>query len=91
MFAVLTHALIGAPLADNARDKLAAREHEFLTGDFSYRALQARGMRLSAPDFIGIQAWRARLRQKWARFLNNRRGAFARPLDHHHNHKSSEN
>jgi amidase len=34
----------------------------------SHRALQARGMRLSTPDFIGIQARRARLRQEWARF-----------------------
>jgi amidase len=50
---------------------LAAREHDFLTGVFSYRALQARGMRLSAPDFIGIQAWRARLRQEWARFFDH--------------------
>jgi hypothetical protein len=56
IFAVLTHALIGAGLPDNTRDKLAAREHDFLTGDLSHRALQARGMRLSTPDFIGIQA-----------------------------------
>ncbi len=69
VFAVLTHALIGAGLPDKARDKLAAREHDFLTGDLSHRALQARGMRLSTPDFIGIQARRARLRQEWARFF----------------------
>jgi amidase len=56
VFAVLTHALIGAGLPDKARDKLAAREHDFLTSDLSHRALQARGMRLSTPDFIGIQA-----------------------------------
>ncbi len=62
VFAVLVHALIGAGLPDNARDKLAAREHDFLTGDLSHRALQARGMRLSTPDFIGIQARRQRLR-----------------------------
>jgi len=71
VFAVLTHAFIGAGLPDNARDKLAAREHDFLTGDLSHRALQARGMRLSTPDFLGIQARRARLRQEWARFFEH--------------------
>ncbi|MGH6813650.1 MAG: amidase [Methylocella sp.] len=71
VFAVLTHALIGAGLPDKARDKLAAREHDFLTGDLSHRALQARGMRLSTPDFIGIQARRARLCQEWARFFEH--------------------
>jgi amidase len=54
--------LTGAGLPDKARDKLAATEHDFLTGDLSHRALQARGMRLSMPDLIGIQARRARLR-----------------------------
>jgi hypothetical protein len=34
-----------------------------LTGDLSHRALQARGMRLSTPDYIGIQARRQRLRR----------------------------
>jgi amidase len=62
VFAILTHALIGASLPDKTRDKLAAREHYFLTGDLSHRALQARGMRLSTPNFIGIQTRRARLR-----------------------------
>jgi amidase len=50
---------------------LAAREHDFLTGDPSHRALQARGMRLRTPDFIGIQARRQRLRQEWARFFEH--------------------
>jgi amidase len=54
-----------------ARDKLAAGEHDFLTGDLSHHALQALGMRLSTPDFIGIQARRARLRQGWARFFEH--------------------
>ena len=49
VFAVLIHALIGASLPDKARDKLAAREHNFLTGGLSHRALQARGMRQSTP------------------------------------------
>ena len=71
VFAILTHAFIGAGLPDKARDKLAAREHDFLTGDLSHRALQARGMRLSTPDFIGIQARRARLRQERARFFEH--------------------
>jgi amidase len=71
VFAVLTHALIGAGLPDKARDKLAAREHDFLTGDLSHRALQARGMRLSTPDFIGIQERRQRLRREWARFFEH--------------------
>jgi len=71
VFAVLTHALIGAGLPDKVRDKLTAREHDFLTGDLSHRALQARGMRLSTPDFIGIQARRARLRREWARFFQH--------------------
>jgi amidase len=71
VFAVLTHALIGAGLPDKARDKLAARKHDFLTGDLSHRALQARGMRLSTPDYIGIQARRQRLRREWARFFEH--------------------
>jgi amidase len=71
VFAVLTHALIGAGLPDKARDKLAAREHDFLTGDPSHRAPQARGMRLRTPDFVGIQARRQRLRQEWARFFEH--------------------
>ncbi|MFZ0496840.1 MAG: amidase [Methylocella sp.] len=69
--AVLTHALIGAGLPDKARDKLAAREHDSSAGDLSHRALQARGMRLSTPDFLGIQARRQRLRQEWARFFEH--------------------
>ena len=62
VFAVLTHALIGVGLPDKARDKLAAREHDFLTGDLLRRVPQARGMRPSPPDFSGIQARRQRLR-----------------------------
>jgi amidase len=70
-FAVLTHALIGAGLPEKARDKLAAREHDFSTGDLSHRALQARGMRLSTPDLIGIQARRQHLRQEWAPYFEH--------------------
>jgi Asp-tRNA(Asn)/Glu-tRNA(Gln) amidotransferase A subunit family amidase len=77
VFAVLTHALIGAGLPDKTRDKLAASEHDFLTGDLSHRALQARGMRLSTPDFIGIQARRERFR--WRGFSNILTWCFARP------------
>jgi hypothetical protein len=53
-------------LPDKARDKLAAREHDFLTSDLSHRALQARGMGLSTPDFM-----RQCLRQEWARFFEH--------------------
>jgi amidase len=45
---------------------LAAREHDFLTSDLSHRALQARGMGLSTPDFM-----RQCLRQEWARFFEH--------------------
>jgi Asp-tRNA(Asn)/Glu-tRNA(Gln) amidotransferase A subunit family amidase len=47
-------------------DKLAAREHDFLTSDLCHRALQARGMGLSTPDFM-----RQCLRQEWARFFEH--------------------
>ena len=51
IFAVLTHALIGAGLPDKARDKLAAREHDFLTGDlFPPRSASAR----DAPKHTGF-------------------------------------
>ncbi len=67
--AVLVHALIGVGLPEKIRERLAAKEHDFLPGDLSHRALQARGMRLAAPDFIDIQARRQRLHQAWARFF----------------------
>jgi amidase len=71
VFAILADALIGAGLPDWACDKLAAREHDFLSSDLSDRAPQARGMRSSTPDFIGIQARRARLRREWSRFFQH--------------------
>ena len=67
--AVLVHALIGVGLPEKIRERLAAKDHDFLTGDLSHRALQARGMRLSTPDFIDIQARRQRLQKEWARFF----------------------
>jgi amidase len=69
--AVLVHALIGIGLPEKIRERLAAREHDFLTGDLSHRALQARGMRLTTPDFIDIQARRQRLHEAWARFFEH--------------------
>jgi amidase len=69
--AVLVHALIGIGLPEKARERLAAREHDFLNGDLSHRALQARGMRLAASDFIDIQARRQRLHAAWARFFED--------------------
>ncbi|HUI21169.1 MAG TPA: amidase family protein [Methylocella sp.] len=67
--AVLVHALIGIGLPEKTRERLAAREHVFLKGDLSHRALQARGMRLTGPDFLAIQARRQGLREAWARFF----------------------
>jgi len=67
--AVLVHALIGAGLPETIRERLAAREQDFLAGDLSHRALQARGMRMASPDFIDIQARRQSLLANWARFF----------------------
>jgi amidase len=67
--AVLVHALIGVGLPEKTRERLAAREHNFASGDLSHRALQARGMRLDTPDFLEIQGRRQRLREAWARFF----------------------
>jgi len=50
VFAVLTHALIGAGLPDKVRDKLTALEHRFFDLDLSHRALQAR----DAPEHAGF-------------------------------------
>jgi amidase len=61
--------IIGLP--EKTRDRLAAREHDFLNGDLSHRALQARGMRLATSDFIDIQARRQRLHAAWARFFED--------------------
>jgi amidase len=67
--AVLVHALIGLGLPEKIRERLANREHDFLTGDLSHRAVQARGMRLDTQDFIGIEERRRRLQGEWARFF----------------------
>jgi amidase len=67
--AVIIHALMGIGLPENTRERLAAREHDFLIGDLSHRALQARGMRLETPDIINLQARRQRLQEAWARFF----------------------
>jgi amidase len=69
--AVLLYALIGIGLPEKTRERLAAREHDFLNGDLSHRALQARGMRLATSDFIDIQARRQRLHAAWARFFED--------------------
>jgi hypothetical protein len=59
--------------------QLAAREHDFLTSDLSHRALQARGMGLSTPDFM-----RQCLRGVGTVFRAHRRGALlARPHETH--------
>jgi amidase len=69
--AILVHALIGIGLPEKIREKLADREHVFLTSDLSHRALQARGMRLDMQDFINIEARRRRLHGEWARFFES--------------------
>jgi amidase len=69
--AVLVHALIGIGLPEKARERLADRDHDFLKGDLSHRALQARGMRLATQDFIDIQSRRQRLDEAWERFFEN--------------------
>jgi hypothetical protein len=65
VIAVLTHALSGAT---NCPPNTIFCPAIF---DLSHRALQARGMRLSTPNFIGIQARLARLRRLWARFFEH--------------------
>jgi amidase len=67
----LTHAIVGASLPKKIRDRLAAREQNFLIGDLSHRALQARGMNLASADLAGLQARRERLRHEWKRFFEN--------------------
>lgn len=69
IFAILTHAIIGAGLPEKVRDKLVASTHDLTIGDLSHRALQARGMGLSGQDFIHIQARRQALQRAWARFF----------------------
>ncbi|MCI0467465.1 MAG: amidase [Beijerinckiaceae bacterium] len=71
VFAVLTHALVGAGLPEKARQRLCAGEHNFLKGDLSHRALQWRGLNLSGPDLTDLLARRQRLRQEWARFFED--------------------
>ncbi len=69
VFAVLTHAIIGAGLPERVREKLAASAKDFEIGDLSQRALQVRGMSLSGADFLSLQARRSYLQQEWARFF----------------------
>ena len=69
--AVLVHALIGIGLPEIIRERLAAKDRDFLLGDLSHRALQARGMRLSSLDFLDIQARRQHLHEAWARFFED--------------------
>ena len=68
---VLVHALIGIGLPEKIRERLAAKDHDFLLGDLSHRALQARGMRLATPDFLDIQERRQNLHKAWARFFED--------------------
>jgi hypothetical protein len=79
VFAVLTHALIGAGLPDKARDKLAAREHDFLTGDPSHRAPQARGMRLRTPDSSAFRRGGSAFARSGHGFSSTLTCRFARP------------
>jgi len=69
--AVLVHALIGIGLPEIIRERLAAKDRDFLLGDLSHRALQARGMRLTSLDFLDIQARRQHLHEAWARFFED--------------------
>jgi len=69
--AVLVHALIGIGLPEIIRERLAAKDRDFLLGDLSHRALQARGMRLATPDFLDIQERRQHLHEAWARFFED--------------------
>ena len=69
--AVLVHALIGIGLPEIVRERLAAKDRDFLLGDLSHRALQARGMRLASLDFLDIQARRQQLHEAWARFFED--------------------
>jgi len=69
--AVLVHALIGIGLPEIIRERLAAKDRDFLLGDLSHRALQARGMRLASLDFLEIQARRQHLHEAWARFFED--------------------
>ncbi|MGA3340564.1 MAG: amidase [Methylocella sp.] len=69
--AVLVHALIGIGLPEIIRERLAAKDRDFLLGDLSHRALQARGMRLASLDFLDIQARRQHLHEAWARFFED--------------------
>jgi len=69
--AVLVHALIGIGLPEIVRERLAAKDRDFLLGDLSHRALQARGMRLASLDFLEIQARRQHLHEAWARFFED--------------------
>ena len=66
VIAVLTHALSGATNWPPANTIFCPAIF-----DLSHRALQARGMCLSAPNFIDIQARLARLRRLWARFFEH--------------------
>jgi amidase len=72
VFAVLTHALIGAGLPDKVRDKLTALEHQF----FDLRSLSSRSASArDAPEHAGFHrhsgARRQRLRREWARFFEH--------------------
>jgi len=69
--AVLIHALIGAGLPETVRGRLAAAERVFVTGDLSHRALQWRGLNLTAADYSSLMARRRRLCEKWAKFFEN--------------------
>lgn len=67
IFAVLSHAVIGSGLPERVRGRLAG--HGFLPGDVSHRALQARGMKLTASEAMRLQARQQNLREAWARFF----------------------
>jgi amidase len=69
--AVLVHALIGIGLPEIIHERLAAKDCDFLLGDLSHRALQARGMRLASLDLLNIQARRQHLHEAWARFFED--------------------
>ncbi|MBO0734872.1 MAG: amidase [Methylocapsa sp.] len=69
--ATLIHALVGAGLPEKIRQHLALTGHEFLPGDLSHRALQARGLNLTPAGLDALLTRRQSLCGKWARFFKD--------------------
>jgi amidase len=69
VFAVLSHALVAAGLPEKVRERLVSGEHNYVKGDLSHRALQMRGINLTIPDLLDLQARRRHLREEWGQFF----------------------